>query len=100
MNFSSQILSLECYSSTDIVKKCKKYPEFMRELEEIEVEYSHDLNMAIYASLEDLEALGVFQLQTHGGLFISFYAYLMPPGEEHASRFYLLWIRLLDETLR
>lgn len=55
MNFSSQILNLECYSSTDIVKKCKKYPEFMRELEEIEVEYSHDLNMAIYASLEDLE---------------------------------------------
>jgi hypothetical protein len=26
MNFTNQILSLECYSSADIVRKCKKYP--------------------------------------------------------------------------
>jgi hypothetical protein len=65
-------------------------------LEEMEVEYSHDLNMAIYASLEDVESLGVFQLHTHGAIYFVFYAYLMPPYEELASRFYLLWIRMLD----
>lgn len=66
----------------------------------MEVEYSHDLNMAIYASLEDVEALGVFQLHTQGTIVFSFFAYLMPPYEDLASRFYLLWIRMLDETLR
>jgi len=32
MNFSEQIFGMEVYSSCDIVKKCKKYPEFKREL--------------------------------------------------------------------
>jgi hypothetical protein len=65
------------------------------------VAYSHDLNMAIYASLEDVEGLGVIQMHNQGGvLFVSLFAYLMPPFEELASRFYLLWVRMLDETLR
>ena len=57
--------------------------------------------MAIYANLEDIETTGVFTLrreQEH--LYISFFAYLMPEQEELQSKFYLLWIRLLDEVLR
>jgi hypothetical protein len=64
------------------------------------MEYAHDLNMALYAGLEDIEEMGVFQIHNKTSLFISFYAYLMPPFEEYASKFYLLWIRLLDEHLR
>lgn len=33
-------------------------------------------------------------------LIISFYAYLMPPYEAYAQKFYLLFIKLLDEHLR
>lgn len=84
-----------------MVRKCKKHAEFEQELEQMEEAYSHDLNMAIYASLDDVEGLGVFQLHSGGGsLIVSFFAYLMPPFEELAPRFYLLWVRMLDETLR
>jgi hypothetical protein len=44
--------------------------------------------------------MGVFQMQNQSTILISFFAYLMPPDEEDASRFYLLWIRMLDEYLR
>jgi hypothetical protein len=37
--------------------------------------------MAIYASLEDIEQMEVFQVSNRGSLTISFYAYLMPPFE-------------------
>jgi hypothetical protein len=47
----------------------------------LEVAYAHDLNMAIYASLEDIEQMGVFEVSNRGGLTISFFAYLMPPFE-------------------
>ena len=33
-------------------------------------------------------------------LYMSFFAYLMPDNEEIQSKFYLLWIRMLDELLR
>lgn len=100
MNFFEQTLSMEAYSHTDIVKKCKKYEEFREELEQIDIQYAHDLNMAIYASLDDVENLGVFQVTHKPMLTISFYAYLMPPYEAYASKFYLLFIKLLDENLR
>lgn len=45
----------------------------------MEVEYAHDLNMAIYASLDEMESMGVFQIHQQHGMFVSFYAYLMPP---------------------
>ena len=45
----------------------------------MEVEYAHDLNMAIYASLDEIESMGVFQIHSQNTLFINFYAYLMPP---------------------
>lgn len=56
--------------------------------------------MAIYATLDDVDNMGVFQVTTKPMLTISFYAYLMPPYESYASKFYLLWIKLLDENLR
>jgi hypothetical protein len=57
--------------------------------------------MAIYASLDDVASLGAFQITaTKPMLTISFYGYLMPPYESYASRFYLLWIKMLDEQLR
>jgi hypothetical protein len=56
--------------------------------------------MAIYASLDDVESMGVFQISHKPILTISFYAYLMPAFESYASKFYLLWIKLLDEHLR
>ena len=62
----------------------------------MEVQYSHDLNMAIYASLDDVENLGVFQITPKPVLTLSFYAYLMPPYETYASKFYLLLIKLMD----
>lgn len=52
--------------------------------------------MAIYASLDDVEDLCVFQVTQKPILTISFFAYLMPPYEAYASKFYLLWIKLLD----
>lgn len=43
----------------------------------------------------------MFQVHSGGSsLLVSVFAYLMPPFEELAPRFYLLWVRLLDETLR
>lgn len=56
--------------------------------------------MAIYASLDDVESMGVFQIAHKPILTISFYAYLMPAYESYASKFYLLFIKLLDEHLR
>lgn len=56
--------------------------------------------MAIYSGLEDVENLGVFDVTTKPVLTISIYAYLMPPYEAYASKFYLLWIKMLDEHLR
>jgi hypothetical protein len=82
------------------VTKCKKYEEFYEELEQYDVQYAHDLNMAIYSGLEDVENLGVFEVSVKPVLTISFYAYLMPPYETYASKFYLLWIKMLDELLR
>lgn len=78
MSFFEQILKSEVYANTDIVKKCKKYPEFHEELYQNEVEYAHDLNMALYSTLEEIEQLGVFQVTKKGLLSLSFYAYLMP----------------------
>ena len=52
--------------------------------------------MAIYSSLEDVESMGVFQVVTKPTLTISFFAYLMPPYESYAQKFYLLFIKLLD----
>jgi|JI9StandDraft_2_1071091.scaffolds.fasta_scaffold154754_2 hypothetical protein len=52
--------------------------------------------MAIYASLEDVESMGVFHVTHKPMLTISFYAYLMPPYEAYSSKFYLLLIKLLD----
>ena len=66
----------------------------------MQVQYSHDLNMAIYATLDDVDNMGVFQVTNKPMLTISFYAYLMPPYESYASKFYLLWIKILDENLR
>lgn len=62
--------------------------------------YSHDLNMAIYASLDDIEEMEVFQVSNKGTLIVSFFAYKMPASEEYSSNFYLYWIKLLDEVLR
>ena len=56
--------------------------------------------MAIYASLEDVEEMGVFHITHKPVLTISFFAYLMPPYETYSSKFYLLWIKMLDELLR
>lgn len=100
MTFTDQIIKMETYASEDIVKKFKKYPEFMQELYDIEVSYSHDLNMAIYSNLVDIEDMGVFQLQKEPTLVFSIFAYLMPTYEEYASKFYLLWVKILDEELR
>jgi hypothetical protein len=52
--------------------------------------------MAIYSNLEEIEDLGVFQIQEGPTLVFSFFAYLMPTYEEYASKFYLLWIKILD----
>lgn len=38
----------------DIVVKCKKYPEFRKELQEIEKSYSFDHNMSIYMTLDKM----------------------------------------------
>lgn len=66
----------------------------------MEASYFNDLNMSIYADLQDVEFMDVFQLDHRGHVYLSFFAYLMPPFEELTSKFYLLWIRLLDELLR
>ncbi len=62
--------------------------------------YFNDLNMSIYADLQDVEFMDVLQLDQRGHIYISLFGYLMPPFEELTSKFYLLWIRLLDELLR
>jgi hypothetical protein len=54
MNFTDIVMKHEAYSSTDIIKKCKKYPEFYQELLGIEMAYFNDLNMSLYADLEDI----------------------------------------------
>ena len=54
MSFFDQILKHPAYAKTDIVTKCKKYEEFHEELEQIDIQYAHDLNMAIYSGLEDV----------------------------------------------
>jgi len=64
------------------------------------VQYSHDLNMAIYSGLEDVLGMGVFYVTEKPVLTISIYAYLMPPYETYSSKFYLLFIKMLDERLR
>jgi len=56
--------------------------------------------MAIYASLDDIEEMEVFQVSNKGTLIVSFFAYKMPASEEYSSNFYLYWIKLLDEVLR
>jgi hypothetical protein len=100
MNFTEQVMKHEAYSGTDIVKKCKKYAEFYQELVALESDYFNDLNMSIYADLQDVEFMEVFHLEQRDNLYVNFYAYLMPPFEELSSKFYLLWIRMLDELLR
>jgi hypothetical protein len=62
--------------------------------------YFNDLNMSIYADLQDVEFMDAFQLEQKDHVYLSFFAYLMPPFEEVTSKFYLLWIRLLDDLLR
>lgn len=66
----------------------------------MESSYFNDLNMSIYADLQDVEFMDVFHIEQRENIYISFYGYLMPPTEECISKFYLLWIRLLDELLR
>jgi hypothetical protein len=100
MNFFDQILYSKAYSETDIVKKCKKYPEWHKELEQIEVAYLHDLNMALYASLEEIETYKTFELLHKDMLYVNFYAYRMDCEEEFAVKYYHVWIKMLDEKLR
>ena len=49
------ILKEPALKDVDIVVKCKKYPEFRRQLEEIEKAYSFDHNMSIYLNLTKVE---------------------------------------------
>lgn len=67
----------------------------------MEVEYLNDVNMSIYADLEEVEYMEALQVEKReGGIYLLFYGYLMPPFEEVLPKFYLLWIRMLDELLR
>jgi uncharacterized protein (DUF4213/DUF364 family) len=66
----------------------------------LEGSYFNDVNMSIYADLQDVEFMDVFHLEQRDNIYINFYGYLMPPFEELTSKFYLLWIRMLDELLR
>lgn len=100
MNFTEMVMKHEAYASTDIVKKCKKYPEFYQECLQVENAYFNDLNMSIYADLQDIEYMEAFHIEKKDNIYMHFYGYLMPPYEELASKFYLLWIRMLDELLR
>jgi hypothetical protein len=47
-------------SECDIVKKYKKYPEFKRDMDEIQQFYNSNLNMALYENLDSEEALKIF----------------------------------------
>ena len=66
----------------------------------MEQEYFNALNMSIYADLQDIEYMEVFCLEKKEHIYMHFYGYLMPPFEDVLTKFYLLWIRMLDELLR
>ena len=66
----------------------------------MEHEYLNDLNMSIYADLQDIEYMEVFYIDQKDSIYLHFYAYLMPPVEELLTKFYLFWIRMLDDLLR
>lgn len=96
MSFSELVIKSGVYAETDIVKKSKKYAEFKKDLDEMELGYENDLNMALYAELAWEEGCGVFEVSYKDKLYVHFYAFKMPLGEQQSQRFYLLWIKLLD----
>lgn len=54
------ILKEPSLKDVDIVVKCKKYPEFRKELEDIEKQYSFDHNMSLYATLDKVDEAKYF----------------------------------------
>ena len=84
----------------DIVVKCKKYPEFHKELKDMEKAYSTDLNMSIYANLESGEKIKAFDIMNRDKLYVNFFGYRMKLPEEELSKIYLSWISKMDELFR
>ena len=92
------ILSEKALKEIDIVVKCKKYPEFRKQLEEIEKLYSFDHNMSIYMSLEKIDELKYFEIQKRDKLYVNFYGFKMAQlSEEELNKVYLLWIMKMDD---
>lgn len=71
------ILKEPSVKDVDIVVKCKKYPQFRKELEEIQKQYNFDHNMALYTNLDKVEEAKYFEILKRDKLYINFYAYKM-----------------------
>ena len=56
---------MEVDGEADIVKKYKKYPEFKRDMDEIQLFYNSSLNLSIYENLEKEESLKIFEVIEH-----------------------------------
>ena len=61
----------------DIVVKCKKYPEFYKELQELDKAYSASINMSLYMDLTHVENQKVFDIMKRDKLYINFYGFRM-----------------------
>ncbi len=95
------ILSEKALRDIDIVVKCKKYPEFRKQLEEIEKQYSFDHNMSIYMTLEKIDELKYFEILKRDKLYVNFYGFKMAPlTDDEFNKVYLLWIMKMDDQIR
>lgn len=95
-----KVLNEPSLKEVDIVVKCKKYPEFYRELSDMEKSYSSDLNMSIYANLEIVDKIKCFDILNRDKLYVNFFGYRMRISEEDFNKIYLSWISKMDELFR
>lgn len=92
------ILKEPTLKDVDIVLKCKKYPEFKKELEEIAKGYDTDLNMSIYANLEKIDQGKYFEIMNRDKLYVNFYGYKMSLlSDDDLLKVFWLWIKRMDE---
>ena len=92
------ILKEPALKQVDVVVKCKKYPEFKKELEQIEKAYSFDHNMSIYLNLSKVEESKYFQFMKRDKLYINFYGFKMSQlSDEELIKVYYLWIMKMDD---
>ena len=81
----------------DINRKYKKYPDFKKEMDEIEDFYNAELNLALYENLDRLQERCIFDtIQEGNRATIVFYGFKMDPEEEDIQRLYRLYIRTCD----